>query len=161
MQAKLMKTRFGLCSFVAVAFLLIVPSGSSPAIAAEAEAFIVLPNEAPPPWRPAGARSRYHRTAGDSGANWRRARRLSSNDRAEERSPYSPARNGSRVLLRCEWSVQLQTGRTCRERTRRVLYLYSSQYSAYVSKHRNGTRRAAVRRDTRRFRENVCGPARC
>ena len=47
MQAKLMKTRFGLlCSFVAAAFLLIVPSGSSPAIAAEAEAFIVLPNEA-------------------------------------------------------------------------------------------------------------------
>src|SRR3954469_25973599 len=47
MQAKLMKTRFGLpCSFVAAAFLLIVPSGSSPAIAAEAEAFIVLPTEA-------------------------------------------------------------------------------------------------------------------
>src|SRR3989440_5258959 len=47
MQAKLMMKRFGLlCSFIAATFLLIVPSGSSPAIAAEAEAFIVLPNEA-------------------------------------------------------------------------------------------------------------------
>src|SRR4051812_23457052 len=47
MQTKFMKTRIGLlCSFAAAAFLLIVPSGSSPTIAAEAEAFIVLPNQA-------------------------------------------------------------------------------------------------------------------
>ena len=55
---------------------------------------------------------------------WRRlmklggARHLSSNHRTQERPSYASARNGSRVLLRCERPVQLQTGRTYRERAR-------------------------------------------
>jgi len=49
MQTKLMKLRFGLLyAFVAAVILIVLPSGTSPAVSAEeGEAFIVLPGAAP------------------------------------------------------------------------------------------------------------------
>ena len=156
MHAKLLKTRFGIL-YSLVAAVVALPSTSGQVSAGEA--FIVLPGEA----------SRY---SGPQGREGDFTELLATADRTGGvlgffRQTIAPKSGPPMHLhemeaeLRCERSVQLQTGRTRCERDRRGLSLRSSQHSAHVPEHRDGARCIAVRCGARWVRNDVRGAARC